>query len=93
MCKELKAIAKPTIGGQGRAPAKLQVQDRAVAGEQATATVQADSVRRVVRVVRAVRQVVRVVQRVVRVVRRIVRDVQRVVRVVRRVVRVVRVVR
>ena len=80
MCKELKAIAKPTIGGQGRAPAKLQVQERAVAGEQATATVQADSVRRVVRVVR---RVVRVVRRVVRVVRRVVRVVRRVVRVVR----------
>ena len=42
MCKELKALAESTIGGQGGAPAKLQVQKRAVAGEQASATVQAE---------------------------------------------------
>ena len=45
MCKELKALAESTIGGQGGAPAKLQVQKRAVAGEQASATVQAEYVK------------------------------------------------
>ena len=45
MCKELKALAESTIGGQRGAPAKLQVQKRAVAGDQASATVQAEYVK------------------------------------------------
>ena len=41
MCKEPTALAESTTGGQGGVPAKSQVQKRAFAGEQASATVQA----------------------------------------------------
>ena len=42
MCKQPTVLAESTTGCQGGAPAKPQVQKRALAGEQASATVQAE---------------------------------------------------